>query len=420
MVRSIAALLLVATVSAACADPRSVAQPGAEPSAQPTVAPSVERPLARSEHTKDLAAGLNAVGYDLFQSAARASDGDVVLSPLSIGVAFGMADAGASGATATALQELFDLPAEGEQRWAAFNALDQAVTDVEKATVAPANRMFPDEGFVLAPGYADRLARWFGAGVERLPLQRESEASRSKINGWVSDRTKKLIPALLPPGFIDGSTVMVLVNALYFKAKWRLPFGKYETEDAPFTRLDGSTVEVKLMHELELAGPAVAADTYAATEVPYEDPGLSMLVIVPEAGQYAKVEKRLGAELVAEIDRAADVTSVELWLPRFDSDATVDLRAVLEGELHVENVFGVPGWEGIAPGITLESAIHAANISVDEQGTVAAAATALGFAESGPPEPEITVRADRPFLYLIRHLRTGAVLFVGRVVDPAA
>lgn len=212
---------------------------------------------------------------------------------------------------------------------------------------------------------------------------------------------------------------MVLVNALYFKAKWQLPFGKYETEDAPFTRLDGSTVDVKLMHELELTGPAVATQMYAATEVPYEDPALSMLVIVPEPGQYTNVEARLDADLVAEIDAAAKGAAVELWLPRFSSDATVDLREVMEQELHVENVFGVAGWEGIAPGVTLESAVHAADIRVDEQGTVAAAATALGFEESGPPQPEVTVRADRPFLYLIRHRPTGAVLFVGRVVDPS-
>jgi serpin B len=212
----------------------------------------------------------------------------------------------------------------------------------------------------------------------------------------------------------------VLVNAVYLQADWFRPFGKYPTEDASFTRLDGSTVTVPLMHELELSGPAVAAGDYAATEIPYAGGELSMLVVVPAAGRYEQIEARLGSGLVAEIDAAAATTSVELWLPRFDSNATLDLRDAIEGGLGVEGLFGVPGWGGIAPEITLEQAVHAADISVDENGTVAAAATGLGFEESGPPEPEITVRADRPFLYLIRHQPTGAVLFVGRVLDPSA
>ncbi len=111
--------------------------------------------------------------------------------------------------------------------------------------------------------------------------------------------------------------------------------------------------------------------------------------------------------------------AVEVFLPRFDSDTSLDLRPAMEVGLGVEGLFGVPGWDGIGEGITLEQAVHAADISVDEEGTVAAAATALGFEESGPPEPDITVRADRPFLYLIRHVPTGAVLFIGRVLDPS-
>jgi serpin B len=141
---------------------------------------------------------------------------------------------------------------------------------------------------------------------------------------------------------------------------------------------------------------------------------------VPAEGRYDQIEARLGGDLIAEIDAAARTAAVELWLPRFDSDTTLDLRDAMAGGLGVKDLFGVPGWDGIAPDITLEQAVHAADISVDEHGTVAAAATALGFEESGPPEPEITVRADRPFLYVIRHRPTGAVLFVGRVFDPTS
>ena len=414
----VATVLLLA---AACGQaPAPGGSPTGDTALEPVADPVVGRPAPDSPDAEELVAGLNDVGYQLFRAASQNADGDLVLSPFSIGVAFGMADAGATGATADALAGLFDYPVQGEQRWAAFNTLEQSVTSNDGPIVRLANRQFPDVGFETVDGYDERLARWFGAGIEPLPLRSQSEASRARINGWVSERTQELIPELLPAGFLDGNSVMVLVNTLYLEADWARPFGKYPTEDAAFTRLDGTTVTVPLMHELELSGPAVATSEYAATELPYQGGELSMLIIVPEQGRYEQVEARLSSDLVDEIDAAATAGAVELYLPRFESNVNLDLRAVLEGELGVNDLFGVPGCEGIAPGVTLEDAVHAADIAVDEIGTVAAAATALGFAESGPPEPEVTVRADKPVLYLLRHEPTGAVLFVGRVMDPAA
>lgn len=378
----------------------------------------VERGAVGSPDVEALAAGVNAVGFDIFEAASAGSSDDVVVSPLSIGVAFGMADVGASGRTADVLEELFSYPADGEARWSAFNTLERSVTDAGAPTVRLANRMFPDVSFELVEGYDETLARWFGARAEPLPLQDGSEASRERINAWVADQTEDLIPELLPAGMVNERSVLVLVNALYLEADWARRFGEYPTEDAPFTRLDGTEVTVPLMHERELTGPAVATETYAATEVPYEDGQLSMLVIVPAEGRFEEVEASLSNEFVEQIDAAATTGTVELFLPRFESSTNLDLREVFE-DLGVDPVFG-GSWDGIAPGITLESGVHAADIGVDEYGTVAAAATALGFEESGAGEADVTVRADRPFLYLIRHEPTGAVLFVGRVTDPAA
>lgn len=416
----VAAVALVGVLSA-CGQPTAPDGSSAgDAVVEPTTDPVVERPTPDSAHVEELVTGLNDVGYQIFGAASQDSADDLVISPLSIGVAFGMADAGASGATVDALADLFGYPVQGEDRWAAFNSLEQSVSTEGGPIVRLANRQFPDVTFETVAGYDELLGRWFGAGIEPLPLRTENEASRERINGWVSDRTEELIPDLLPAGFLNPNSVMVLVNALYLEADWARPFGKYPTEDTTFTRLDGSTVTVPLMHELELTGPAVDTAEYAATELPYEGDDLSMLVIVPEAGHYEEVEARLATGLADEIDAAATSGAVELYLPRFESSTDLDLRAILQDQLGVNDIFGVPGFEGIAAGITLEDAVHAADIAVDEVGTVAAAATALGFDESGPPEPDVTVRADRPFLYLIRHQPTGAVLFVGRVMDPAA
>lgn len=419
LLRVLAVLVSLLLVGTACGDD-DADRGNATGDLQGVADPDVERPTATSPDIDELVSGLNGAGYEMFLAAIDDSDEDAVMSPLSIGLAFGMADVGATGETAAALQKLFGLPASGEDRWAAFNTLDQEVTDVGAPIVRLANRQFPDVQFETVEGYDDTLARYFGVAVEPLPLQTESEASRERINEFVAERTEDLIPELLPTGFVNPQSVMVLVNALYLEADWARQFGKYPTEDQPFTRLDGSTVTVPLMHELELTGAAVATDTYAATEIPYENGELSMLVVVPAEGAFEEVQSRLADGLVDEIDETAAEGSVELFLPRFESDTNVDLRELIEGQLGVENLFDTAGFGGIAPGITLESAVHAADISVDENGTVAAAATGLGFEESGPPRPDVVVRADRPFLYLIRHQTTGAVLFVGRVMDPAA
>jgi len=418
-----AAGVAVLSLAVACGLPTATSAPAVTgaavdpPTGAPPDDPPVERPAPDPTNVEALVAGLNDVGYRIFAAAAGASPDDVVLSPLSIGLAFGMADLGATGPTADTLAALFAYPVDGEERWAAFNALEQAVVSDAGPIVRLANRQFPDVSFQPAPEYDERLQRWFGTGIEPLPLAADPDASRERINRWVAQRTEDRIPELLRDA---PDAAMVLVNALYLEADWLVPFGKYPTMIEDFTRLDGSTVPVALMHELELLGPAVATDSYAATEVPYEGKELSMLVIVPEDGHFADVQARLAEGLAAEIDATATPAAVELYLPTFQSTATLDLREVLEGNLGVTDLFDVPGFAGIAPEVELGSAVHAADLEVDEQGTVAAAATALEFPTSGPPVPDLTVRADRPFLYLIRHQPTGMVLFVGRVMDPAA
>ena len=416
--RIVLAGLVLTLLAAACGDARpEVEATGGD--IEPVGKPTADRADPTSPYLADLVSGLNGAGYELFLGAVEDSEDDAVISPLSIGLAFGMADVGSTGETSDALTDFFGLPGSGEDRWTAFNALDLAVTDVGAPIVRLANRQFPDTAFRTVEGYDDTLARFFGVAVEPLPLQSDPEASRDRINDFVAERTEDRIPELLPSGFVNPTSVMVLVNALYLEADWARQFGKYPTEDRPFTRLDGSTVTVPLMQERELQGPAVATDTYAATEVPYEGDELSMLVIVPEEGQFEDVQARLGEDLVEEVDARANKGAVQLHLPRFESKTNVDLRGLMEDTLGVEDVFGTDGFGGIAEGITLEQAVHAADIAVDENGTVAAAATALGFEESGPPEADVVVRADRPFLYLIRHQPTGAVLFIGRVTDPS-
>jgi serpin B len=412
-IEEVVVLLISIGLVVACGD-----QPGSGAGPSELALPAVERPPPDSPDVDGLVTGINGLGYRLFQAAVANTDEDVALSPLSIGLAFGMADVGASGSTADALDELFGFQVDGEPRWAAFNTLEQSVTDVEGSVVRVANRLFPDDGLVLVEGYDERLARWFGARSDPLPLRADPDGSRQHINRWVSERTEELIPELI--GELGPDAALVLVNALYLSADWAQPFLDDFTQDAPFFPLEGEPVTVPMMHTSGLDTSVVVTDGYAAVELVYAGHELSMLLVVPAEGNYAEVEGQLDSGLVDAIDRDSQAGSVELFLPRFETDASMNLRQLLEDDLGVMDLFGVEGFAGIGPAVTLAEAVHAAKISVDEHGTVAAAATALELAGSEEPDgPTLTIRADRPFLYLIRHRTSGAVLFVGRVLNPA-
>ncbi|CAN5690210.1 serpin family protein [soil metagenome] len=408
-------------------DPTSNAVPSPTQDRAPATVvadPTEERPPADSPDARALADGLNQAGARMFLAAAENEEGDLLLSPFSIGVAFGMADVGAAGPAADGLAELFGYPVQDEERWSAFNTLLLDIATDPEATTAPivalANRQFPDLSFTPQPAFAQAIATWFGAAAQPLPLQQDQDGSRQVINDYVAQQTRDRIPELLPQGFITPASVLVLVNALYLEAKWTTPFGKYPTTDAPFTLRDGTTTTVPLMNNKELFGPAVQGEGYVAAELPYRGDELSMTVIVPDDGAFDDVQQQMTEGLLDQIDTGVTDQAVDLYLPRFTSTTNADLQELIEGGLGINGIFYSPHYPGIAEEIALTSAVHAADIEVDEEGTVAAAATALGFEDSGPGPTDLTVRADRPFLYAIRHIPTGAVLFLGRVMDPFA
>jgi len=423
------AAALAALALTACSSTTTTADDPYPPYSDPVVV----RPAADSLDAPALAAALNDVGFRLFQDQAG-TDGDIVLSPLSIGIAFGMLDLGATGVVADALQDLFGYPVEGDDLWSAFNTLERMIvtdpdepiptTDPEGLPLPPvvriANREFYDTDFATVEGYDEALMRWFGAGVEPLPLRTNSEGSRQHINAWVEDKTMGLIPDLIPEGAINEWTVMVLVNALYLKAQWASQFDPDATADGPFTLLDGSVATTPFMHEPSLTTRAAAGDGYLALDLPYAQGDLSMLVVVPDAGRYGEVEAGLGADLVAEIDAGLEQTTLDLYFPSFESEFDFDLRGALEGGLGVTGIFDVPDLKGIGEDVAVTKAIHAAKIIVDESGTEAAAATAIIMELTAMPMEGTEVKVDRPFLYLIRDHDTGAVLFLGRVLDPSA
>ena len=417
-------VVLAAVVVAGCGAARDQAarEPAGNAEDAPPGAVVGRGPATQSPHARTVADGLNRFAFDFYRVLAERSSGEnVVFSPLSIGIAFGMADAGARSETAAQIEDVFHLPGSGRDLHAAFGALDRALVSERKHRIVRlANRLYPDVGFDVLPNFTETLDGFYGAPVERLDFAADPEGARERINAWVADRTEGRIRELLDSGTITPETVLVLVNALYLEAKWSQPFGKYPTAKQPFKRLDGTTVDVPLMRNAELRTRYAEAKGYQAVDLPYGDGALSMLVVVPPAGKLEELEGGFDSDLLAEIDARMTEDVVDLSLPRWSTTYEIDLDETLP-ELGLTLPFepDAADFTGISPYKPyIAAGVHAADIEVDEKGTVAAAATARGF-ELSALTAETVVRADRPFLYLIRHRETGSILFLGRVTDPS-
>ncbi|MEK6719820.1 MAG: serpin family protein [Chloroflexota bacterium] len=421
MKTELAALLSLVLTISACA-------PAITPGADIAIARAdVPRASADPAAASGVGAALSAFGLDLYRALA-ADEPNVVLSPTSIALALAMARAGARGQTAAEMDAV--MRAVGSDENAAWlNALDQALATrsgtFEDASgvglpvaLRIANAPFAQDEMPLEPVYLEALASRFGAGLRLVDYVAETEAARQLINGWVDGQTEHRIPELLAPGILNRDTRLTLVNAIYLKAPWLTPFPAEATAPAMFTRADGTTVEVPMMSAT--AGMRHAAGTgWTAVEIPYIGGSLAMTVIVPD--DLATFERALTADQLASITAGLAETQVSLTFPKFSIETKAELADLLSA-LGMPTAFTDDAdFSGItkAEQLVISNVIHQANIDVDEKGTEAAAATAVVMRVTSAPAEPVAVHVDRPFLFALRDVPTGAILFLGRVGDPS-
>jgi serpin B len=365
------------------------------------------------------AVAVNALGLDLYRDLAAARPRDnLVLSPASIALALAMAAAGAAGTT---LDEMTStLHAEALDLHPAMNALSAALDARTRNGVelSVANATWLQDGMPVQPAFLDTLALDYGAAASTVDFGDDPERARVDVNAWVAERTNDRIPDLVPPGTFDALTRFVLVNAVYLDARWAMPFDPDRTGDAPFTTASGETVEVPTMaDEAEIL--YAAGDGWQAVELPYVGDELAMLLFLPEPGFLPTFEEIF---LVTDATPYLAPTRVRLLLPRWDTAASFGLADALAA-LGMPTAFGpAADFSGIttAEPLRIAEVIHRANITVGEEGTEAAAATAVvGEAGAAPPEDEpVLVAFDHPFVFALRDRASGALVFLGRVADP--
>ncbi|HMQ16232.1 MAG TPA: serpin family protein, partial [Phycisphaerae bacterium] len=354
----------------------------------------------------------------------RGEEGNVFFSPVSISTALGMTYAGARGDTAREMARTLRFNLPPDRLHAAFSGVMARLrppADQPRVQLHVANALWPDRKYAFLPEFFSLVETHYGAATQGVDFAGATEEARQTINAWVAQRTANLITELLKRGDLDGLTVLVLTNAIYFKADWLTQFDPKDTREGDFHVAAGKHVRAPLM-SLTSRLPYAELDGAQALELPYVGEKLSMLLLLPrERGGLAALEKTLSLTLIVKIAGELAPRRVQVTLPRFKTRFRTDLAEVLPA-MGMPSAFSprsadFSGLDG-SRSLFIGKVIHEACLDVNEEGSEAAAATAVVMTRTAI-EPAAEFRADHPFLLLIRERESGAILFLGRLVNPA-
>ncbi|MBX7105169.1 MAG: serpin family protein [Gemmataceae bacterium] len=366
----------------------------------------------------DISRGNNTFALDLF-AKLRAREGNLFVSPFSISAALAMTEAGARGDTLAEMAKVLHLPGDATTH----DEFGKLIADLQTPNAKSgyqlriANAVWGGKGLVFRPEYIDLTQKHYGGGLKQVNFGNPPEAMKT-INSWVEDQTNNKIKDLLRPGNIDANTEFVITNAVYFKDSWTHAFQKGATQDAPFFAATGE-VKAPLMR-VNKSFPYFAGDGLQAVELPYRGGRLGMVVLLPQARDgLAALEASLTQEKLEGWLKAMATKDGTVWLPKFKIEDRMNVENTLK-EMGMRKAFtGEADFGGMTSGsrLMIDQVIHQTYIAVDEEGTEAAAATAVTGVRGAAPvrrEP-FEFRADHPFLFVIRDRQTGAILFLGRV-----
>ena len=365
----------------------------------------------------------------------RQRPGNLFFSPFSIRTALGMTEAGARGETAGQMREALCISPSDETLHVGFADIVQRLNAAGggDSAVVVTNSLWGQEGAPLQPGFLDLITRHYSDVMNLVDFRGGPDAARITINRWVEDKTQQKIRELIPSGGVVPDTRLVLVNAIYFNGIWALQFRKAATRDEPFHLEGGSKVQAPLMYQQDEI-LYLKAGGYQAVDLAYRGGTLSMLVLLPARKDgLRKLEKTLSARMLHDCETQMQTRLVKLFLPRFKITwGTVDIKEQLIalGMPLAFNPFEA-NFSGIAEreppheeSLFISNVFHKAFVETNEEGTEAAASTAvstklLGSLPFLEPPPVPIFRADHPFLFVIRDRKSGAILFLGRIANPA-
>jgi serpin B len=381
------------------------------------------KPVAAADRTT-VVEGNNVFAVALY-GRLRNQSGNLFFSPESISTALAMAYAGARGGTASEMAKTLHFTLPPEKLHPAMGAL---LSDLNAAhegyQLSVANALWAQQGYTFLDDFLNLLKTNYGAGLNQVNFKGATEAARLTINQWVEQKTQDKIKDLLQPGALRSDTRLVLTNAIYFKGDWETQFDKAQTKNEDFHLSKAQTTRGPLMHR-EGRFSYFDGGTFQILEIPYKSKELSMIVFLPKdaSGLSALEQSLTGSNLQQWLGQLASVSKVIVTMPKFKMTQQFELGSTLSA-MGMPQAFsssadfaGMTGHRDFA----ISEVIHKAYVDVNEEGTEAAAATAVtmrALAMPAPQAPPPVFRADHPFVFMIRDNRSASILFMGRMADP--
>lgn len=390
--------------------------------AKPGTSPAKEMPVTADP--KDAAAGNNRFAVSLFHKLGSTNGGNLFFSPYSIESALAMTSLGARGTTLSEMNSALQFSGGIPHRAvAAQNALLNQKGE-RPYRLAVANALWGQQGLSFQPDFLNQSKEFYGAGLNQVDYRGNPEGARKTINDWVEKQTNSKITDLLPKGAVTPDMRLILTNAIYFKGDWAAQFDKDSTNpNDTFHLAAGGTTTVPMMNRTG-SYKYFEGSGFQALTLPYKGNDLSMVVLLPrQANGLPALEKSLTAETIAQWTTQGNAREVQVGLPKFKMTSMFSLGEQLKALGMALPFTPRADFSALCTSdqLFISSVVHKAFVDVNEEGTEAAAATGVLMQTTAMRQPvqPVVFRADHPFLFVIRDNRSGAVLFLGRVANPA-
>jgi len=376
----------------------------------------------QAQNTQTLVRGNNGFSLELYKKL-DSKEKNIFFSPISITTAFAMVYLGAKNETAKEISKTLNYNMPADSTSMAFNELTKQMNqsaETSKITLEIANMLWGQKGSKLLKSYLTNCKKYFGASLRELDFLGNSSGSADIINKWVSDKTNNKIKNLVNPALLKGAS-LVLTNAVYFYGNWDIKFKKDNTRKEKFYISEKNTFDTDMMHQTEKFNYG-KFNNYAVLELPYKNKSMSMFILLPDKiNGLNEMEKNLSNDDLENSLNNLEKTKVNITLPKFKIEYSTGLSDILS-KMGMTSAFGpkadFSGMTG-SKGLFISSVIHKAFIDVNEEGTEAAAATAIIMTKSMPmPEKTKDFKADHPFMFMIRDNSSGCILFMGNLLKP--
>jgi len=365
--------------------------------------------------------GINKFSFDLYKKLKDENkEKNLFYSPASISIALAMTYAGARGNTEKQMADVLNFTLPQDRLHLAYSKLIENLKSAKDYELSIANALWLQKDYKLLQEFLNIMGKYYKGGFNEVDYIGDPQGARIKINDWVSKETKEKIKDILQPGDITKLTRLVITNAIYFKGKWLTEFDKEFTRDEDFYLINGQKTKVKMMYQ-ENRFNYYENDDLQLLEMPYKGDKVSMVIILPKTGKFVTVENMMDEKKLQEWLKNAMKTKVKVYIPRFKFTQMFGLSKVLS-DMGMEDAFspGAADFSGIngqKNDLYISKVIHKAFVEVNEEGTEAAAATAVILDIKALIE-ELVFKADHPFIFFIRDKEAGSILFMGRVMDP--